>query len=378
MIYNSVHGLLCAACRQARVFKNILKTDVRVINPQNPDFGDLAEGIVLSEILKASNKAGGRIAFFSSKGDIFTASPIVYQEKAVAYFLAGPLSPSFLKEDGALKKASFSAVNDLKSVWELSELLRLASCGLYSAATPVIGAVPFSGDCFGKLCSHILTAVRAKNLSLFSRKISDMLFELTFKLPDGFYSARAIAFTAFLLFIKICEECTVETKNVFGKNLELFYELKKAKYETEVEMCLKRLTENLSVSVFKKASVRKLAADDAISYINNHYGERLTLSSVASEIFISPHYLSKAFSEETGINFNAYLNRVRIEKAKIILCGENADLKETALAVGFDDQGYFSKVFKKLTGLSPKQYKTEALVKSAQNDINCEFLNLTP
>ena len=95
----------------------------------------------------------------------------------------------------------------------------------------------------------------------------------------------------------------------------------------------------------------------AIQYIRNHYAEKISLHSVAQEVYLSPAYFSRIFRQETGETFNAYLNTVRIEQSKKLLMDKSVRLIDISLMVGFDNQSYFTKVFKKNTGMSPLQYR---------------------
>lgn len=95
----------------------------------------------------------------------------------------------------------------------------------------------------------------------------------------------------------------------------------------------------------------------AIEYINDHHAEDLSLEVVAHAVQISPFYLSHLFSNELGITFLNYLTKVRIEKAKTLLLTTNMTVQEIAYAVGYNDPSYFTKVFKKLEGRTPTQYK---------------------
>lgn len=95
----------------------------------------------------------------------------------------------------------------------------------------------------------------------------------------------------------------------------------------------------------------------ATQYIRNHYAEKITLDSVAQEVYLSPAYFSRIFRQESGETFNAYLNAVRIEQSKKLLMDKSVRLIDISLMVGFDNQSYFTKVFKRNTGMSPLQYR---------------------
>ena len=72
---------------------------------------------------------------------------------------------------------------------------------------------------------------------------------------------------------------------------------------------------------------------------------------------MSRSYLSKLFKDETGYSLFSYINHVRIEKSKELLLNDTISLVDVAGLCGFEDQSYFTKVFKKETGISPKRFR---------------------
>ena len=91
--------------------------------------------------------------------------------------------------------------------------------------------------------------------------------------------------------------------------------------------------------------------------IDENYCNRIGLSEISSLLYVSPGYLSKLFKEETGSNFTTYLNGVRIKKSKTLLINENVKCYQVAKCVGYENSAYFNRIFKKLTGVTPRQYK---------------------
>ena len=95
----------------------------------------------------------------------------------------------------------------------------------------------------------------------------------------------------------------------------------------------------------------------AIQYISQNFANPLSLEDVADQVHLNPTYFSTMFKQSTGSSFKEYLNMVRIEESKRLLANTDYSLIDIAVATGFEDQSYFSKVFKKFTGLTPKQYR---------------------
>ena len=88
-----------------------------------------------------------------------------------------------------------------------------------------------------------------------------------------------------------------------------------------------------------------------------NFSEELTLSRVADEIGLNPSYLSSLFKQVTGESFKEYLNSIRIKEAQHLLSNTSYPIMQIAVSCGFSDQSYFTKVFKKCTGLTPRQYR---------------------
>jgi two-component system response regulator YesN len=97
--------------------------------------------------------------------------------------------------------------------------------------------------------------------------------------------------------------------------------------------------------------------DMAVEYINENYMDNLTLTSVAEKVGVTSAYLSTLFTQTMNIGFIDYLNKVRIDRACNFLHNNQLKSYEVAYKVGFHDEKYFTKVFKKITGHSPSQFR---------------------
>lgn len=101
------------------------------------------------------------------------------------------------------------------------------------------------------------------------------------------------------------------------------------------------------------------------SYVNEHYKEKLTIGQVAESLKISQGYLGASFKKQYGITFAEYVSEVKINKAKELIATHKYLMYEISDMLGFDTQYYFSTVFKKVAGCSPKEFETEILKKNA-------------
>jgi AraC-like DNA-binding protein len=99
----------------------------------------------------------------------------------------------------------------------------------------------------------------------------------------------------------------------------------------------------------------------AKEFIYEHHTEELSLARAAKAVNMSTFYFCKMFKKVTDINFTDYLSRVRIEKAKNLLLNPNLRVSEIAFEVGFQSLTHFNRVFKKLLGQSPTEYRAQLL-----------------
>jgi AraC-like DNA-binding protein len=97
----------------------------------------------------------------------------------------------------------------------------------------------------------------------------------------------------------------------------------------------------------------------AKQFIQEHQSEDLSLGQVAKAVNTSTFYFCKMFKKATGVNFTDYLSRIRIEKAKNLLLNPNLRISEIAYEVGFQSLTHFNRVFKKIVGQSPTEYRAQ-------------------
>ena len=99
----------------------------------------------------------------------------------------------------------------------------------------------------------------------------------------------------------------------------------------------------------------------ARAYIHEHQTEEIKLGQVAKAVNMSSFYFCKTFKKIAGINFTDYVARIRIEKSKNLLLNPNLRISEIAFEVGFQSLTHFNRVFKKILGQSPTDYRAQLL-----------------
>lgn len=128
------------------------------------------------------------------------------------------------------------------------------------------------------------------------------------------------------------------------------------------EFISRTLLQQLLITIFQ--NVRKqnrnyatsLKVNKIIQYMNQNMTDNIKLADLSKITQLSPTYLAKVFKEATGYSLMEFFNRMKIDKAKDLLIENNRKIKEVAKEVGFNDEFYFSRVFKKIEGICPSEY----------------------
>ncbi|MEK0317275.1 response regulator transcription factor [Cohnella sp. 56] len=103
----------------------------------------------------------------------------------------------------------------------------------------------------------------------------------------------------------------------------------------------------------KRKNKEKLDMGEIKSYIDRNYERQISLESVAEAFYVTKEYLSKAFKAQTGVNLTEYVIRLRMDKARSLVCGSELKIKDIALSVGYEDVTYFNRLFKQQFGETP-------------------------
>lgn len=135
-------------------------------------------------------------------------------------------------------------------------------------------------------------------------------------------------------------------------------ELSRAKTFAEITACIQEYFKEGPDSGLDQYS---RIVQQAISEMNEHYTEQISLNSVAEKLKITPQYLSRIFMKETSTTFVNYLTSLRMEKAKLLLRNTNQKINLICQQAGYPDAKYFCTLFKKEVGVTPNQYRSNQI-----------------
>ena len=133
----------------------------------------------------------------------------------------------------------------------------------------------------------------------------------------------------------------------------------------ELAALMQRLSDHLSIMpetdmetiVINDAPVKHDAVDQILKYINQHYADTLTLRMLSREFYLTETYICDLLKKYTGKTFVAILQEIRLNQAKRLLSETSITIAEVGRQVGYTDQGYFSRIFRRMECMSPMQYR---------------------
>ncbi len=336
--------------------------------------------------------------FFCPAGFVEIAVPLIYNGARSGCVLAGPLvlgsvdenllsrvmelnpgDPSLfprvalflqnLKErspDQVQKIATllYASVLSSRQNWEEYERIRSRSRGQVNAGETVHQfklAVDPAGETEENLWQRLLTGLRERDRGAVDEAASGLFDEFLLVEAGNFDLIRMRLFEFFTMLSKAALDSGIALNSILASGLDPLEALNRAQSVDDLAVWMQTLIDHFFVLVPEPpAPVYSPLVAQAVALIGERYAEKLTLRGVAGSIHINESYLSKLFKRELGVSFTEYLNSLRIQKSVELLSQPDMNLLEIAGRVGFEDQSYFTKVFKKITGKTPRQFKVTA------------------
>jgi two-component system response regulator YesN len=346
-----------------------------------------------------AERFGGKYVYFCPMGMVHWASPITVKGVICAALIGGPVSmvdpEQFLLEDlirkndisdGDLQKINAYAhqvqIIPPQKVDSLAELLYLLASNFSSDNSLMYE----DKRLFNEIQAHISETVHQMKLLEYAEKEqSNYPFEkekeLLTKIALGdkpasqkilneilgyvFFSSgkdieimKARILELVVLLSRAAVEGGAESTEIFGLNYQYLSEIHDLNTVEDLTFWLSKIMTRFTDCVFNLADVRhKDIIFKAVDYIKRNYMKRITLEEVARSVYLNPSYFSKIFKNEMKCTFISYINKIRINAAKNLLLDIAIPLTEVSCLVGFEDQSYFTKVFKKAIGATPGKFR---------------------
>ena len=215
-------------------------------------------------------------------------------------------------------------------------------------------AMPYPYELENQLFEHVKEGDSKGSLEL----LKDLMGQISLIEAGDLSSIK----TKMLSICTILSRLATERTSLSQEQAESYYYdmnvLNKAVSFQELSILTSKLVENITQAIATSSySGNSQIIRLAIQNVNESYKNKISLKIVANHLHTNPSYLSMLFKQEMGITFTDYLNQVRINRSCELLTNTSLNLIDVSLQAGFDDQSYFSKVFKKLKGVTPKSYR---------------------
>lgn len=344
-----------------------------------------------------AERFGGRYIYFCSGNMTHWAVPLVIDGQLVASLIGGPIlliePDEYLEEEiGAAHASTAEQVKDLRALLgdipfvsparatALSEMLYLAVTGL---SAQLSGSHP---DRAADVAQRSQIADRIHELkqgggpdtvypvdkerellSLISqgdqinsqRVLNEIMGHVFFSSGNDLISIRNRVQELVVLLSRAALEGGASVDEVFGLNKGYLLHLQQLRDVDDIAAWLAGILRRFSDCVFKLKRVKHAdVIHRAIAFLNANYQRKVSLQEVADKVHMSASHFSKVFKDEMGHSLSDYLARLRVDRSKGLLRERGIPLAEVASRAGFDDQSYFSKVFKRYTGQSPGRYRS--------------------
>lgn len=237
-------------------------------------------------------------------------------------------------------------------VYEQQQLLNALSDTRESAAG--CDSSRYLIDCEKQLCQLISSGDKAGAQKLLNEVLGYIYVQNAFDLAT--IRARVVELIVLLSRATIDAGADMHEILVFNTNY-----IEKIEQFTSIEELSVWITGIMHRFISYAFDFRQVKHSDVVykvmEYVKAHFDRKLTLEDIAGHVYLSRSYLSSVFKEETGKSLFAYINAVRVERSKRLLLDNSIRLVDVAGLCGFEDQSYFTKVFKRLVGVSPKRYR---------------------
>ncbi|MGG6312682.1 response regulator [Paenibacillus macerans] len=210
---------------------------------------------------------------------------------------------------------------------------------------------------YGELEKRLAAALKTGKADLVSQALEEGFGELRRSLaaPRRCYAA---AHRMLALLIQMIVDAGFDDGELFGEDpfsglppIQTLGDL-----QSWLDDCCRRVLAYLSE---RRAGVSEWQIEEALRFIREHYGDpELNLGRVCRHVYLSTSYFSALFKQHAGCTFVEYLTRLRIDKAKELLALTRLKTYDVAGKVGYGDPQYFSVIFKRVTGVTPKEYRS--------------------
>ena len=308
-----------------------------------PFLMDKPDALLVSELSQRYTISGDSLLeLYEEASNIPVLSPatVTQVSRLIYYLFSGlPLDESKYLSDNKQKYLQQSLIFD--------------SLQRYKTGTaPTANVYPYEKE------NELISKVKLGNVNGAKAILNDLLGYVLFSEGNSLEAVKTRAIELSTLLSRAAIEGGAATDTILKINNLFLKSLQEVDSQDELCYKLQEIVITFTESLFSHApTAHSELMKKALSFISKNFAMPLTLEQVANEVHLNPSYFSTIFKKSCGSSFKEYLNLVRIEESKRLLSNTDYSIIDIAIAVGFEDQSYFCKVFKKYTGLTPTGYR---------------------
>jgi len=205
-----------------------------------------------------------------------------------------------------------------------------------------------------------MSALRKGNVAEAKKTLNELMAMMIFCNPGQFKYVQ-LRVTELVVLVSRVEVVPAKSGTLsMEANSQSLKQVQEARTIEELTDILYGVVDRVSAAISSFQGIPHAAAlRKAENFIMENYTRKISLKEIAAIAGLSPPYFSTIFKEEMGENLSKYLNRLRVEKASRLLLETDMSLSEIAACCCFEDQSWFSKIFKAYTGISPGKYRNQ-------------------
>jgi len=204
----------------------------------------------------------------------------------------------------------------------------------------------------------LLAAFRRGDNETGGKILKELMNCILTAMPDNLEVVRFRAIELAVLLSRAAMPDASGSDTLLETNNRYIKRILESKTAEELQENLQLAAERMSGKIFSFQGIRHASVlRRAERYIWENYTRKISLEEIAKASGLSAPYFSTVFKEERGENLSSYLNRLRVERAAALLAETGKPLNEIAKLCGFEDQSWFSKIFKSFAGISPGRFR---------------------
>ena len=219
-------------------------------------------------------------------------------------------------------------------------------------------SLPASRAFFREKERMLLTKVRTGSIQEAKALLNELIGYALFSEGGNVNAVRIHAIELTTLLSRVAMDGGAQTDSIYELNSRFLVLMSKEQNIEDLCYLLQDVVESFMDAMFSSKDKGNPYIRSALRYMAENYNQQLSLSQMADAVGLSKSYFSTLFHEVVGVSFREHLCRIRVEESKRLLLSSDYSLTDIAIAMGFTDQSHYCKVFKRIVGITPGQYRS--------------------